>query len=178
MVDRQPQRIIYYYNTWQKVFDGMEHLVDEFRRGVPSKNDIEALKRFPQGSLVIIDDAMHNTSSELAEIFSVTSRHSKVSLVFMTQNLFPRDPHFRNISRQANYIVLMKNPRDIAAVRFLARQMKPENPSMVVEAYADATAKPYSYLFVDMHQEAREELRFVTSVFPDEYTIAYARGNL
>jgi len=44
----------------------------------------------------------------------------------------------RDISLNANYIVVLKNPRDRAQIRYLARQVYLDDPKFLEEAYYDA----------------------------------------
>lgn len=170
LMDTKPAKVIFYYNVWQNLYTEMEQLVDEFRQGVPTKQEILALSGLLSqgGCLVIIDDQVQNVSKDLAEIFMVAGRHSGISLVFMTQNLFSKDAHFRNISLQSTYIVLLKNPRDGSSVSHLAKQLKPGNSKFILDAYADATRSAYSYFFIDLHQETPELIRYRTNIFPRE----------
>ena len=111
LFDRKPVYVDYYYNIWQNAYGQMRN-VDEFCQGIPTREEIENLSVYSEqgGSLVIIDDQLKNINADLSKIFMVAGRHSDVSLVFLLQNLFPKDQHFRNISLQSTYIVLLKNP--------------------------------------------------------------------
>lgn len=176
LFDRKPAYVVYYYNIWQNAYGQMRN-VDEFRQGIPTREEIENLSVYSErgGSLVIIDDQLKNINADLSEIFMVAGRHSDVSLVFLSQNLFPKDQHFRNISLQSTYIVLMKKPRDSSSINHLARQLSPSNSRFIISSYVDATEKnPYSYFFIDLHQETDEKLRYRTNVLPHEQPhIAY-----
>ena len=170
VLDRKPAKVIFYYNVWQNLYNDMENHIDEFRPGVPTRQEILALSSLSTqgGCLVIIDDQVQNVNKDLAEIFMVAGRHSGISLIFMSQNLFSKDPHFRNISLQSTYIVLLKNPRDGSSVSHLAKQLKPGNSKFLLDAYADATQTAYSYFFIDLHQETPELIRYRKNIFPRE----------
>ena len=45
-----------------------------------------------------------------------------------------------------------------------------------MEAFCDATSKPYGYLLIDCHQLTPENLRLRTSILPGERQIAYAKS--
>ena len=171
MFERQPAYVVYYYNVWQNIYSQMANVVDDFRQGIPSTEEIESLSAYKGrgGSLVVIDDQLKNITGELAAIFQVAGRHSGVSLLFLSQSLFPKDPNFREISLQSTYIVLMKNPRDGASINHLARQVSPSNYHFIINSYADATLKnAYSYFLIDLNQETDEHLRYRTNIFPQE----------
>jgi len=46
-----------------------------------------------------------------------------VSVVYLSQNLFPENKFARTMRMNAHYMVLFKNPRDATQVANLARQM-------------------------------------------------------
>ena len=117
---------------------------------------------------MVIDDHALSVTEDMASIFTVASRHAKVSLIFTTQNLFNRKDFFRDISLQSTYMVLLKNPRDKSSIRYLASQIMPGNSAYVSEAYNHALKRPYSYLFIDLHQETDDAIRLRTNIFPHE----------
>ena len=130
-----PANVILYYNTWQEVYDKMEseNIVSKFIKGYPSVKDVEELSEYSSigGSLLIIDDQALSANKDLARIFTVTARHSSTSIIYITQNLFSKQQYSRDISLQATYLVLFKNPRDSSAVRYLAGQIMPSNPIFI-----------------------------------------------
>ena len=108
----------------------------------------------------------------VVNLFTKGSHHNNLSVIFITQNLFHRGQ--REISLNSNYIVIFKNPRDRAQIRHLARQLCPENPKFLQEAYSDAVAKPFHYLLLDLKQDTPENCRYRACIFPDdEYHYVY-----
>jgi len=108
-------------------------------------------------------------------MFTKGSHHRNVSVVFLTQNLFPKNKFARTISLNAHYMVLFKNPRDVSQFANLARQMYPKTSQFAVEAYKDPTREPYRYLLVDLRPEQDEELRLRTNIFPGETHYVYVQ---
>lgn len=172
VMDIEPAKIYIYYSVWQPLYDQLEDIAI-FRRGIPSVSDIESLQEYSEigGSLVIIDDQALSINKDIATIFTVTARHTHVSLVLLTQNLFSKQQYFRDISLQASYFVLFKNPRDNSSIRFLANQMSPNNNRYVYEAYQHALRRPYSYLLIDLDQKTNDNTRLRTNIFPNEHPI-------
>ena len=106
--------------------------------------------------LVIIDDLMRESSRSW--IFSSKAVIKNLSVIILiSQNLFHQGRSQRNISLNANYIVVFKNPRDRAQIRHLARQVYPDNPKFLEEAYYDVTTKPHGYLLLDLKQSIPDE---------------------
>ena len=95
----------------------------------------------------MIDFLMQETDGTAANLFTKGWHHRNVSMVFLAQNLFPKNKFARTMSLNAHYMVLFKNPRDASQFANLARQMYPKQWQFAVEAYKDATREPYSYLF-------------------------------
>ena len=79
------------------------------------------------------------------------------------------------MSLNANYMVLFKNPRDASQITHLAKQMYPGHIKYVQEAYADATSRPYGYLFLDLKQNTTEYSRLRTNIMPYETQFAYLK---
>lgn len=175
LMTTQPARIIYFYRVWQPLFQQMldEGTVHEFHEGVPSMTYLEELSRFSDygGSLCVIDDQVQNLSSELAEIFQVGSRHNSISLILMTQNLFSKNKHFRDISLSASYIVIFNNPRDGSIITNFAKQFHPGKSKVVRAIYERATKKEFGYLLCDFHQKTDPRHRLRTDIFPDQWPI-------
>ena len=125
--------------------------------------------------LLVIDDLMQETNDTVANIFTKISHHRNVSVLYLAQNLFPKNKHARTISLNSHYLVLFKNPRDAGQFAVLARQMYPNGSKFAVEAFKDATEQPYGYLLVDLKPDTEERLRLRTNVFPGEQATVYVK---
>ena len=170
-----PANVILYYNTWQEVYDKMkaDNMVNKFIKGYPSVSSVEELSEYSPigGSLLIIDDQALSANKDLARIFTVTARHSSTSIIYITQNIFTKNQYSRDISLQATYLVLFKNPRDNSAIKYLASQIMPNNPAFISNVYKDSLKEPYSYLIIDLHQQTQDAIRYRTNIFPYEYPV-------
>lgn len=165
MCDTKFSKIIFYYGEWQPAYRQLAATQPsdriDFREGVPQSTDFAA-DAGPQ--LVIIDDLMDEAGKSVAQIFTKTSHHRDLSVFFLTQNLFHRGQ--REISLNSNYVVVFKNPRDRAQIQHFSRQICPENPRYVQEAYENATSPPFGYLLFDLKQDTPENCRLRTDIFP------------
>jgi len=162
---------VYFYGEYQQLFDQYPHT--EFHQDLPNIEDFDG--REP--TLVIIDDLMQETNATVANMFTKGSHHRNICVVFLAQNLFPKNKFARTMSLNAHYMVLFKNPRDVSQFANLARQMYPKTSQFAVEAYRDATREPYSYLLVDLRPVQDEELRLRTNIFPGETRYVYVPKN-
>lgn len=159
------ERIIFYYSEWQPSYVEYGSSI-EFHEGLPQSADYA---NDPRAKLVIIDDLMREASNNsVTDLFTKGSHHKNLSVIFITQNLFHQGRGQRDISLNTNYIIVFKNPRDRAQIQHLARQVYPENPRFLQEAYYDATSKPHGYLLLDLKQSTADNCRVRTCIFPDD----------
>jgi len=128
-----------------------------------------------ESTLLILDDLMSETNQLVANVFTKISHHRKVSVVYLTQNLFDKNKYARTISLNAHYLVLFKNPRDATQFVTLARQMYPNASKFAIEAYKDAASAPCGYLLIDLKPDQDERCRLRTNVFLGETQFAYVR---
>lgn len=169
MIDPPPAKIVYCYGEFQQLFCNYSHV--DFRRGLPDIDEFDG----GEPVLLIIDDLMDETNDGVVSLFTKGSHHRNVSVMFLAQNLFPKNKFARTMSLNAHYMILFKNPRDATQFANLARQMYPKTSQFAVEAYKDATREPYSYLLVDLRPEQDEDLRLRTNIFPAETQHVYVQ---
>ncbi|OOY92566.1 hypothetical protein BOW17_12325 [Solemya velum gill symbiont] len=172
MISPAPQRILYLYSQWQPLYDEMQKVVSgiEFVRHLPSDLDSDAFFDPRAPSLVFIDDLMSDAtrSESVCNLFTRGSHHRNVSVVCLMQNLFYHGKESRTMSLNSHYLVLFKNPRDQQQISFLARQMYPGKPKLLLDKYVTHTKRPFGYLLVDLKPDTSETRRLLTKVFPDE----------
>ena len=179
MIDREIDKVYMFYseeqpNLFQKMrSDGVVH---EFILGIPTMDFVRDITATNMNILIIIDDNMKNVDEDMSELFT-TFRHRNASLLFLTQNLFQQNRDYRTMSLNANYITIMKNPRDSSQIMSFAKQFSPGNTRFVVDAFRNATTnKAHSYVLFDLRQETPDNVRMRTNIFPDEAPMsAYAR---
>lgn len=155
-------------------YDEMQPLYN--LNGIDYVQGIPDLSMFDGGQpkLVIIDDLMRESDGRIVDIFTKGSHHRNLSVFYITQNLFHQGKGQRDISLNTTYIVYFKNPRDKTQIRYLSRQVYPENSKFVEEAYKDATMSAHGYLMIDLKQSTDDICRFKTKVFPfDKFCTVY-----
>ncbi|KAJ8027016.1 hypothetical protein HOLleu_32028 [Holothuria leucospilota] len=74
-------------------------------------------------TLIILDDIMtsHGNDKRITDLFSKGSHHRNISVIYILQNFFYGAKETRNITLNAHYIILFRNPRDKSKVSSLAR---------------------------------------------------------
>ena len=169
MLSPPPSKIYYCYGEYQSLFANYPHVI--FNEGLPDITNFDGR----QPVLLVIDDLMQETNDTVANIFTKISHHRNVSVLYLTQNIFPKNKYARTISLNSHYLVLFKNPRDAGQIAVLSRQMYPNGSKFAVEGFRDATAKPYGYLLIDMKPDTDEKHRLRTNIFPGELTHVYVK---
>lgn len=125
-------------------------------------------------AIIVLDDLMSevsNAGDEILPLFSRVSHHSRVSVIFLTQNIFHsagRGSSSRSLSLQSSYIIGMKSVRDKRQIAVLAGQMMPKSAKFINEVIADALALPYSYLLFDLTQTCPDVLRLRSCILPQD----------
>lgn len=152
-----PEKIWWFYGEDFVPLDKVIYL-----KGPP---DLTLIKQHsPQPQLIIIDDLMHEMiGNNISSLFTRGCHHWNVSVIHIVQNLFFRG--LRTSRVNAEYLVLMKNPSDRLQIQTIARQLFPSNTKYFLEAYKDATDRPFSYLLVDLTQSMPENLRLRSNIF-------------
>ena len=122
-----PCQILYCYGIYQPLFDKMERTLKNFRskQGLPSSEELEEFTTDRRHKLIVIDDLMHRVveDKEMELLFTQGTHHKCVSVILITQNLYPRGKHARTKALNTWYLVLMKNLRDVSQVGILGRQL-------------------------------------------------------
>ena len=150
-------------------------------------SNVELVEGFPdnlsemtQGhehSLVVLDDLMSQCSNDqrVADLFTKGSFHDGISVLYLTQNLFPPGKLSRIISLNSHYLLIFRNPHGSLGTCTLAKQMFPNRVNYLMDSFRDGTSKPYGYLLIDCHQLTPENIRLRTNILPKETHIAYVK---
>ena len=163
MIDPPPEKITWCYGEWQEAYATTDLTHVRFEEGLPTESIFESTKR----KLIVIDDLMTETDERVTTLFTKKSHHRNTSVLYLVQNLFPKNKESRTISLNTHYMVVFKNPRDATQMSQLARQMYPRRTKFALDAFKDATTVSYGYLLVDLKQDTPEDMRLRTCIFPD-----------
>ena len=166
--------ILWFHTTAQPdVFSELTRELNiEFVEGLPKANMDTFLTDKHDSKLLIFDDMMEEASErvDIKHLFT-RGRHQDTSVVFLTQNLYHQSKHSRDMSLNTDYMVLFKNPRDSMIITTLGRQMG--NAKFLADVYEQATMEPFSYLFVDLRSDTREELRYRSKVLDGDMQVVF-----
>ena len=126
MITPTPGRIVWVYGEWQPTYDSLKATLSiEFRKNCL---DAELYESFSpaENNVLILDDQMSNASisqrRSMLQLFTQGSHHRNLTIIYIVQNLFDQGSTSRTISLNSQYMVLFKNPRDSAQIRYLERR--------------------------------------------------------
>ena len=162
--DRPPKQIIIAYGRVQNSYDEIQKKATvpvSLVQGLP--DDLNP----PARTLLIIDD-LQEYADTICDYFTKHSHHSDCDVIYITQNLFLKSPAHRTASLNAHILTIFKNPRDKSQITCLARQVSPTNTNYIMDAFKQATTKPYGYLMLNLKQDCPDYLRVRDSFFPEE----------
>ena len=171
MLSPVPEEVYWCYTEYQPGYVQLESLPNvKLVEGLPDTNMLKNTKNISK--VIVLDDMMGSKQhSKLTDLFIKGSHHWNLSVINLVQNLFFNNLRTSRIN--SSYLFLLKNPSDKLQISNLSRQLFPESKLLLVEAYKDATIKPFSYLLVDCHQTTPENFRIRTGIFPGEITTVY-----
>jgi hypothetical protein len=168
---RCKQNVVYFYNELDPKFEDAknEGLIHHW---INMKPTVEMVKQYTEhciqygGSVVIIDDFGDEINKQFNRIFKYISSKFNATVFMLTQNLFEKDA--RGMTLNATHIVVFKNAGDISQITTLARRKEGKTYQWLVDAYVDATERPYSYLMIDLHPMTNNLYRVRANVLPHE----------
>ena len=126
-------------------------------------------------NLLILDDKMSEESNtkSLANLFTKGSHHRNVTILYLIQNMFDQVRSSRTVSLNSHYTVVFRNLRDQSQFRTMSRQILPKNSEWLIDAYADATVRPFGYHVIDNSPQCDPIFRFRTNIFRGELPTVY-----
>ena len=130
------------------------------------------------GGILVLDDLMDEGSGEkrVLDFFTKHSHHQNVTVLYLCQDMFPVGKYAKSISRNADYIVAFKNPRNQLGVRNVLLQSFPSEWKDCLNTFHDITSRPFGYMLMDLHPASSDEHRLYVHLLKDEgWTRAYIK---
>ena len=123
-MEQRLQKKIVLLRNWLFViwWHGTKVYKSELHHGLPSTETIDELTSEMQHALIVLDYSMHRVvqNTDMEALFTQGCHLRRLSVIFITQNLFPRGSKSRNIALNTSYyLILMKNARDVSQVTTL-----------------------------------------------------------
>ena len=165
-IEPWPERIVWVYCYASSVCPSLKHKMPhiEYFDHIPHNIMDEDFTDPSKPTLIILDDQMQNLNEDVMSLFTRGTHHLNRSVILTVQNVFYQSVFMRTISLNAHYLVLWKQPRDMAQIAALGNQMYPQKSKQFLDAYKKATIAPYGYLFIDLRPTTDDRLRLRTAV--------------
>ena len=170
MIDPNVSEILWFYGSEGAIREVQEKIPEI--KFFPGQPDLKQVENFDPSvnRLLVVDDLMleNNIVKTLSTLFTRTSHHCNMSVVFLIQNLYEKI--FRTITTNAKYIIMFSHPRDVTQVRTLNSQVAGLGSRIVTNAARDIASKArgYGYLMCDFSQNVDPCKRFRADIFPDD----------
>lgn len=163
-----PSNVHYCYGIWQDNFKVLKDAGVNFHEGIPLEATLK--KWFPQGGLLILDDLMTEGSKDksVLDLFTKISHHQGITVIYLTQDLFPPGKYAKTISRNAHYVIAFKNPRNQLGIKNLLLQAYPNKWQPVLDVFTLATSRPHGYMLLDLHPASNDDRRIISRLLKSE----------
>ena len=158
----KPKKIVYAYDRWQPRFDRMQKKDGvQFYRGLPDPRQLTQWFGRTRGGVLVLDDLMEEGGQDkrVLDLFTKDSHHRNITVLYLTQDLFPPGKFSKTINRNAHYIVAFKNPRDQTGIRTILLQAFPDRWRQVLRLFKRITSRPFGYLMLDVHPASDDRYR-------------------
>ena len=93
---------------------------DSIDSEIYSKRESEGRK-----STIVLDDLLHEMSglSDIGKLFTKGRSHVNCNAILLWQNVFPKGPEMRNLSINAQHILICKKPQDRSQIQYFAQEV-------------------------------------------------------
>ena len=178
LIHPPPDRILWCFGQWQPLYEDLQKRIPwiEFVHGIPDYLHSPQFINPDKRNLIVFDDLMTEAKCDqrIADLFTKGSHHRNISIVYLTQNVFPQGKACRDIALNTQYLVLFNNPIDRLQVATLARRIYPTTSAVFMKKFEEATSPPYGYLVVDLKSSTPEQARLQTDIFESQNQQAFA----
>ncbi len=166
--------VLYCYGVYQPRYTQMAKTIPNvtFHRGLPNKQTVDELKNSNYLDILVLDDLMEYIldNVEAQTLFTKYCHHYNITTIFLTQNVLAQGRCARNISLNTLMLVMFQNHRDRNQALTMAKQQSPRNPDLFLQAFEDATQRPFGYLVIDCTPHCHNSQRWRTCIFKDNKT--------
>ena len=114
-----------------------------------------------RGGVLVLDDLMEEGGQDkrVLDLFTKDSHHRNITVLYLTQDLFPPGKFSKTINRNAHYIVAFKNPRDQTGISTILLQAFPDRWRQILRLFKRVTSRPFGYLMMDVHPASDDRYR-------------------
>jgi len=166
-----PKHTLYCYSIYQDLFDRMEREFENFtlHQGLPSQSTLDDFcSQDSSQKIILFDDLMISllASKEMAKLFTEGAHHRGLSIIFISQNLYQKGAVAKTVALNIHVLVLFKSMRSTGQISHLGREIFPNSPRALVDAYLECTSEKYGYLLLDLSPHtSNDDYRMRTHIF-------------
>ena len=169
LVQPPPERILWCFGQWQPLYEDLQKRIAciELIQGIPDYLDNSQFIDPSKRNLIIFDDLMTDAKCDqrIADLSTKGSHHRNISILYLTQNVFPQGKACRDITLNTQYFVLFNNLINRQQVDTLERRIYPSTSVSFMRKFEDAMARPYGDLVLDLKSSTSEQDRLQTDIF-------------
>ena len=171
------ENILYFYGEWdEKNYQVLKTKLGKrisFLKGLSSENQevIHTIK----STVIIFDDlaSIVFKNSIVRDLYTKGSHHRLLTVIILSQSLFPKEIYAREIAINTTYNILFDTPRDRTTVNYLSRQAFPGDDALI-KVYKDyLQAQPYRYIVIDWNVFTQNKFRIWTGILKSERAILF-----
>ena len=162
---------IWCFGQWQPLYDDIWKKITwiEFVSDILDYLDDQHYINVSKMNILVFDDLMTEAkcSQRIADLFTKGSHHRNISIVYLTQYLFPQGKACRDAVLNTQYMVLFNNPIDRQQEANLARKIYLSTSVVFMKQSEQATSRPYGYgfLVIDLKSATPEKDSLHTEIF-------------
>ena len=167
----KPKTVVYAYDRWQPRFERMQKKDwIRFHRGLPDPSHLTKWFGPTRGGVLVLDDLMEEGGQDkrVLDLFTKDSHQRNITVLYLTQDLFPPGKFSKKINRNAHYIVAFKDPRDQTGIRTILLQAFPHRWRQVLCLFKRVTSRPFGYLMLDVHPASDDRYRLWSHLTPEK----------
>ena len=128
--------------------------------------DLTVLESFIGPKLLIIDDLCLSQNKDLTNHFIRGSHHLQTTTIYISHSIFLNDDNYRVMSNNCDqYMLIMRNKRNLAQLTRLARQILGSAYIRILEAYDYNRNNQFGFVLLSFHPKVPEELLVLTNFF-------------
>ena len=165
LIQPWPEKIFYLYGAKQKFMDvwnqDKKNSPIEFVSGL----ELGVLKKHDGPKLLIIDDLCLSQNKDLTNHFIRGSHHLQTTTIYISHSIFLNDDNYRVMSNNCQYMLIMRNKRNLAQLTRLARQILGADYIRILEAYNYNKNNQFGFVLLSFHPKVPEELLVSTDFF-------------
>ena len=184
------KHIYWFYGTIaEKQMAEMKVIFDQFREELGDKDEKPSL-HFEKGdftskncqmlfdkmenAIVIIDDLMTEMTSnqQICSFFTRESHHLDINMIYLWQDIFPRQQHASTISKNTDYKILFDNPSGISSLQNMMATMfgaqagkKDSVFKKILDFFRKSKTGSFPFVFFNVKPNQDDDMKILLNAF-------------